>query len=481
MPLPLALLVAAGIAGVGGVGAGVHGAVKMKDANDTISAANSRHERNLGKFKEKNEKVSGKMDDLGKAELNLLSSFKDFADLFEKIQNRPEFKAYSKENIKLPEYNGEELKKVSVGAGVLVGGLGGAALGTAGGFAAAGATTAAVMALGTASTGTAIASLSGAAATNATLAALGGGAIAAGGGGIALGTTVLGAATLGVGLLVGGIIFNITGSSLSDKADEAWRQMKKAEEQINVVCDYLDELGAVANGYLTTLNKVDKIYRVKLKALNNIVNVDKKTDWNSFSDAEKKVVENTVLLVQLLYKMCQVKLVIPAKTEGEANRVNKQECEETRMFVTTVMKESGLETEKIQPEAPVEKKEYNEYEKYCLAMTALVFYFAECDGEISPEEHSVICATLDNAMKNGELLGAEVKREIDEIRTNASVDFGRLCKYMDVVHESQLHEFARKMDAVIKASEGITYAEEEARKKFVRYLSQRNPLVGTYN
>ena len=74
------------------------------------------------------------------------------------------------------------LKKVSIGAGVLLGGLGGAAVGTAGGFAAAGATTSAVMALGTASTGTAIASLSGAAATNATLAALGGGAIAAGAG-----------------------------------------------------------------------------------------------------------------------------------------------------------------------------------------------------------------------------------------------------------------------------------------------------------
>ena len=43
---------------------------------------------------------------------------------------------------------------------------------------------------------------SGAAAVNATLAALGGGALAAGGGGMALGSAVLGAATLGVGILV---------------------------------------------------------------------------------------------------------------------------------------------------------------------------------------------------------------------------------------------------------------------------------------
>ena len=113
----------------------------------------------------------------------------------------------------------------------VLGGLGGAGLGAAGGFAAAGATTAAVMALGTASTGTAIASLSGVAATNATLALLGGGTLAAGGGGMAAGAAALGAATLGVGLLVGGIIFSFTGGKLSDKADEAWAQMKKAEEK----------------------------------------------------------------------------------------------------------------------------------------------------------------------------------------------------------------------------------------------------------
>lgn len=131
---------------------------------------------------------------------------------------------------------------MSVGAGVLLGGLGGAAVGTAGGFAAAGATTSAVMALGTASTGTAISTLSGAAATNATLAALGGGAISAGGGGMALGTAVLGGATLGVGLLVGGIIFNFTGSKMSDKADDAYRQAKKAQEDAERIINYLNEL-----------------------------------------------------------------------------------------------------------------------------------------------------------------------------------------------------------------------------------------------
>jgi len=66
------------------------------------------------------------------------------------------------------------------------------------------AVTGAVSALATASTGTAISTLSGAAATNATLAWLGGGAISAGGGGVAAGTAVLGAltATAAVGVAV---------------------------------------------------------------------------------------------------------------------------------------------------------------------------------------------------------------------------------------------------------------------------------------
>ena len=47
-----------------------------------------------------------------------------------------------------------------------------------------------------------------------TLALLGGGTLAAGGGGMAAGAAALGAATLGVGLLVGGIIFSFTGGKM---------------------------------------------------------------------------------------------------------------------------------------------------------------------------------------------------------------------------------------------------------------------------
>lgn len=322
MPLPLILAVAAGVAALAGVGTSIHGAVKMKEANDTMESAKMLHNRNIERFEKENKATSTDMDKLGKLELEILHSFSSFSEVFEKIKNRPTFENYSKNGITLPKYDGEKLKNVSVGAGLLLGAISGAGLGTAGGFAAAGATTAAVMALGTASTGTAIVSLSGAALTNATLAALGGGSLAAGGGGIALGTTILGVTSLGVGLLIGGLIFNFTGEKLSDKADEAWSQMKEAEKKINIICDYLINLRDTSNRYYETISKVNEIYQKHLNALTKIVTMFGHNDWNKFTNNEKNITENTVLLVGLLYNMCKVELVLKSEKEGDINIIN---------------------------------------------------------------------------------------------------------------------------------------------------------------
>lgn len=342
MPLPLFLGIGAAIAGAGGVGAAAHGAVKMKKANDTMKAAQDRHNRNIAAAEVANQKTTESMDQLGKKELEALESFSLFTELLAKIHNRPEFKEYDSENVKLPTYNPDEIRRVSVGAGVLMGGIGGAALGTAGGFAAAGATTAAVMAFGTASTGAAISGLTGIAATNATLAALGGGAIAAGGGGIALGTTILGATTLGVGLLIGGLIFNVTGSSLSKKADEAQRQVLTAEKQLNRIVGYLSELKDVADEYHKAVNMVYRVYRRHLNALDAVVTFNQRTDWNNFTDNEKLLTQNLVLLVQLLYKMCQVKLVIVSEKNDELNTINKAEVKDAIVTAHTLLKERNI-------------------------------------------------------------------------------------------------------------------------------------------
>ena len=246
----------------------------------------------------------------------------------------------------IPPYDKEKIREVSVGAEILLGGLGGAGLGTAGGFAASGLTTAAVMALGTASTGTAISTLSGVAATNATLAALGGGSLAAGGGGMALGSLILGGATLGVGLLVGGIIFNLTGSSLSDKADEAWAQMKKAENEIDSICPYLDDLKNIAERYNAALIKVKNIYDSHIKLLYSIFNSQtamyNTIDWNNFTLEQQVTVHNTSLLVGVLFNMCKVNIVNKSETEGEKPSINKSDIEQTLQDTETFLQAKKL-------------------------------------------------------------------------------------------------------------------------------------------
>ena len=342
MPLPFILGAAAAAAALGGVGSGIHGAVKMKEANDTMKSADSIHKKNIKRFEDTSEAANKAMDKLGTLELEILHSFDEFSDTIEKIQNRPQFKEYKKDGVILPTYDKETLKSVSVGAGVLLGGLGGAAVGTAGGFAAAGATTSAVMALGTASTGTAIASLSGAAATNATLAALGGGTIASGAGGMALGSTILGATTLGVGLLVGGVIFNITVSKLSDKADEAWAQMRKAEKTINTACAYLNDLKSAATKYTVSLETTRKKYKEIFEPVSYAVNSLGKTKWTDFSEEEKTATQTAVCLVGLLYKMCQVSLVNKASEEKAMNTVNHSAIDESIKEAESVLVQNGL-------------------------------------------------------------------------------------------------------------------------------------------
>lgn len=334
MPLPLILGIAAGVAVLTGVGAGVKGAIDMADANDTLDKAKKRDEENKKRHKTIDEKACKSMDELGTLEMTILSSFQQFADVVEKIKNRPSFAEIKIGNVDIPKFDPKELEQASVGAGILVGGLGGAALGTAGAFAASGATTAAVMALGAASTGTAISTLSGVAATNATLAVLGGGTLAAGGGGVALGTTILGATTLGVGLLVGGLIFSAVGSNISCKADKAYSQMLENEKVINKICKYLEELNVVAKNYCKDLNMVNNVYIDQFRVMRYIVDSNKEAngtvDWRNLHQADKTTINNVVALVGLLYHMCKVKLVKKTVGGDQINTINTTDINEAR-------------------------------------------------------------------------------------------------------------------------------------------------------
>lgn len=310
MPLPFIIGGIALAAGAAGVKSGISGGVKIKDAKETMDVAKNIQKKAVEKFEEKNKSTLRLMDSIGKEELDILSSFEKFSDIIEKIQNRPEFKPYSQNGITLPKYEAEQIRNVSVGASVLLGSIGGAA-------------------------------------TNATLAALGGGATPSTSvfaGGMALGSTVLTGATLGVGLMVGGFVINSTGKKLSNQADEAYQQAKKTEEEVEEVCKYLNSLTYYGAKFKKSLLVVSEAYKKRLWKLDFTVNHEKKTNWNDFTEQEKLLTQNTILLVGILYKMCQVKLVKKTEKEDSRDEVNKEEINKAIKQADEVMT-NGLSQE----------------------------------------------------------------------------------------------------------------------------------------
>lgn len=103
--------------------------------------------------------------------------------------------------------------------------------------------------IATASTGTAISTLSGVAATNATLAWLGGGSLAAGGFGMAGGMVALGGIVVGPALAVGGFM-------LASKAEEALTEARVYRAKVNEAIDEMKLIQENLKGLQQNANEI---------------------------------------------------------------------------------------------------------------------------------------------------------------------------------------------------------------------------------
>lgn len=127
MPLPLIIGAAAAVA-IGAKSAkeliSNKKTSKIKETNDLIESSNRIHKKNIRKLEEKNKITLEKIEKLEKKELLIMESFEKFSNLFKKIKNKPEFVAYSREEIKIPKFNFQELEQSSMGIGgkLLLGG-----------------------------------------------------------------------------------------------------------------------------------------------------------------------------------------------------------------------------------------------------------------------------------------------------------------------------------------------------------------------
>ena len=101
--------------------------------------------------------------------------------------------------------------------------------------------------------------------------------------------------------------------------------MKKAEQEINKSCDYLQEISNCTEEYYSTLNKLNNIYQKHIDNMKSLIVDMSMTDWNYFSDSAKLLVENTYYLVGLLYNMCKVQLILQPEKENEMGKINYEE------------------------------------------------------------------------------------------------------------------------------------------------------------
>ncbi len=307
MPAPIILGILALCAGGSGAGAIVSGVKDYWQSFKTDKELRQQCKEIFKPVEEKSKIMQEKLEALGKLELEIYSQFDKYSSLMEKIQSRPEFDSYRPKGFKFTIPKLEELKNAELIAHTLLGSLGSATTGTLGGMAAAGLVPSIVAAVGTSGTGTAISTLSGAAAWNAILASLGGGSIAAGGGGIALGTAILGSLTGGIGILVGGVVIKLTGHRARKKQKESEEiQIELTKEKAEKLCEHLNEISALSDRYVKALLLVREKYEKQIAILSNFFEKKKKTDWDDFSRSEQKEIQNTTLLVNLLYNMCHM-------------------------------------------------------------------------------------------------------------------------------------------------------------------------------
>ena len=226
--IPLLFIGAAAATGLFGAGKTAKALINSNVANKINTSANKKVDDAKYALEYQREAVAKSLEELGEIKLHILNgNVNAFVDTFEQIKNIDFTDSLGLEelkNLKIDRKEFEELKEMGNFAASFAGG---ATAGVAGGALTAFGAYNAAMSFATASTGTAIASLSGAAAHNATLAFFGGGSLASGGMGMAGGMVVLNSMVIGPALLVMGII---TDAKAQEKVNTALANNAEANE-----------------------------------------------------------------------------------------------------------------------------------------------------------------------------------------------------------------------------------------------------------
>lgn len=329
--VPAVITALSAISGTGGLVLSISGLRDQLAADATNRYVQEQNERNLLRFEAVSKRTDEEFSALGKQRLAISRSFGVFVKAFERIHNTPEFSSFQDPG--LSAFDFEEIESVAVFADSSTVTAAGAMAGSIFGAAAASGTNSALWALGKATLGPKAARLYGAAKRRAILSALGGGAKRVGGGGIALGKMVLNAASIGVGVLFEGIAVAFSASLAKKNADEAEKELHKNEQVISTAIEMQLNLALAARKLRSvSVRLCNGPYKKMVTQFKELV--EKKTDWELFSEEERMLVENCILIVQLLHSLNNVPLykVTKYNADGEAEMVEPNFSEVNEMI-----------------------------------------------------------------------------------------------------------------------------------------------------
>lgn len=244
--------------------------------NSLAEDISNRAKRDYERFKESVERaqklLNNKTEELGKYQLSLGEKFKTFEEMSAKLLEKLEQAdtKHRKIEINIPPRKLKQISAFSMSAAEFATGI---ASGALTGGAAAFAVYGGVMTFATASTGTAIATLSGAAATNAALAAIGGGALSAGGLGVAGGTALLG----GVVAAPLAAVVAWSYASSAEKNLEKAREMRDEVEEIEQKCEKivyrLNDIRTYISNIYNAISKMDNHFNYYYNYIKKVYNL----------------------------------------------------------------------------------------------------------------------------------------------------------------------------------------------------------------
>ena len=290
MPLPLLFIGIAAATGSVGVGKTVKAGIDSSAASSINKNANQLIENSTARLNAQREACGRALRVLGEEKLFVLnSSITQFLEAFSQIKNVDFTESTGLEELKklhIDESEFAELKSMVSFAGSIAGG---AAVGTASGALIAFGAYGAAQAFAFASTGTAIATLSGAAATNATLAFFGGGSLAAGGLGMAGGTAVLGGLVAGPALMVMGFVAGEAARKNLEKARSNHAEAQQISSELDagsLQCEFIRRRTYM---FYNLLARLDARFLPLLFQMEDIIKAEG-DDYRMYCIESKKVV-----------------------------------------------------------------------------------------------------------------------------------------------------------------------------------------------